>query len=48
MAAHSENDAGENPAGSFAGDSQPTDAEMQAIALATGYIETAFAAATGS
>ena len=44
IAAFSEADAGGNPAGVLVGDSLPSDAEMQAIATAVGYSETAFAA----
>ena len=47
IAAFSEDDAGGNPAGVLVGESLPTEAEMQAIAGAVGYSETAFAAPEG-
>lgn len=47
IAAFSEADVGGNPAGVLVGDSLPTDTEMQAIAGAVGYSETAFAAPEG-
>ena len=47
IAAFSEGDAGGNPAGVLVGDSLPTETEMQAIAGAVGYSETAFAAPEG-
>ena len=47
IAAFSEAGRGGNPAGVLVGDSLPSDAEMQAIAAAVGYSETAFAAPEG-
>ena len=47
IAAFSEEGTGGNPAGVLVGDSLPSDAEMQAIADAVGYSETAFAAPEG-
>ena len=47
IAAFSEADAGGNPAGVLVADSLPGDTEMQAIAEAVGYSETAFAAPEG-
>lgn len=47
IAAFSEDDAGGNPAGVVVGDSLPTETQMQAIAGAIGYSETAFAAPEG-
>ncbi len=47
IAAFSEDDAGGNPAGVLVGDSLPTETQMQAIAGAIGYSETAFAAPEG-
>jgi len=47
IAAFSEDDAGGNPAGVLVGESLPTETEMQAIAGAVGYSETAFAAHEG-
>ncbi|MBV1926994.1 MAG: PhzF family phenazine biosynthesis protein [Rhodobacteraceae bacterium] len=47
IAAFSENGAGGNPAGVLVGDSLPPDTEMQAIAGAVGYSETAFASPEG-
>ncbi len=47
IAAFSEVNAGGNPAGVLVGESLPSDAEMQAMAAAVGYSETAFAAPEG-
>lgn len=47
IAAFSDGDAGGNPAGVLVGDRLPSDADMQSIARAVGFSETAFAAAEG-
>lgn len=47
LAAFSDGESGGNPAGVWIGDCLPSDAEMQRLARAVGYSETAFAAPSG-